>query len=147
MDEWLTTFCEGKVKPLTLQSYRASIKNHIVPAIGATKLQAVKGTHIQRLYNSMTRAGLSGKTVKNTSAIMHKAFSVALKQGIIGANPCDAAELPKAEHKEIRPLADDEIPRFLAAISIRFTDDSRSLPPALAARMRGPTTSDTRRQP
>lgn len=75
-----------------------------------------KGTHIQRLYNSMTRAGLSGKTVKNTSAIMHKAFSVALKQGIIATNPCDAAELPKAERKEIRPLADDEIPLFLSAI-------------------------------
>lgn len=116
MDEWLTTFCENNVKPLTLQSYRASIKNHIVPAIGAMELQAVKGTHIQRIYNSMTRAGLSGKTVKNTSAIMHKAFSVALKQEIIAANPCDAAELPKAEHKEIRPLADDEIPLFLSAI-------------------------------
>ena len=64
----------------------------------------------------MTAAGLSGKTVKNVSAVLHKAFSIALKQGIIQANPCDAAELPKAEHKEIRPLADDEIPRFLAAI-------------------------------
>lgn len=116
MEEWLTTFCENKVKPLTLQSYRASIKNHIVPAIGAMELQAVKGSHVQRLYNSMTRAGLSGKTVKNTSAIMHKAFSIALKQGIIAANPCDAAELPKADRKEIRPLADDEIPLFLSAI-------------------------------
>ncbi len=116
MNEWLNTFCAGKVKPLTLSSYSAIIKNHIVPAIGAIELQAVKGTHIQRLYNSMTRAGLSGKTVKNVSAIMHKAFSVALKQGIIAANPCDAAELPKVEHKEIRPLADDEIPLFLSAI-------------------------------
>ena len=92
------------------------IRNHIVPAFGAVKLQAVKGAHIQRLYNSMTSAGLSGKTVKNVSAILHKAFSIALKQGIIQANPCDAAELPKAEHKEIHPLEDDEIPRFLAAI-------------------------------
>ena len=116
MTEWLTTFCSNKVKPLTLSSYSAMIKNHIVPAFGAVELQAVKGAHIQRLYNSMTAAGLSGKTVKNVSAVLHKAFSVALKQGIIAVNPCDAAELPKAERKEIRPLADDEIPRFLAAI-------------------------------
>lgn len=116
MEEWLATFCANKVKPLTLQSYAAIIKKHIAPALGAVELQAVRGAQIQRLYNSMTRAGLSGKTVKNVSAIMHKAFSVALKQGIIAANPCDAAELPKAEHKEIRPLADSEIPRFLAAI-------------------------------
>lgn len=116
MEEWLNTFCANKVKPLTLQSYAAIIKNHIVPALGAVELQAVRGTQIQKLYNSMTRAGLSGKTVKNVSAVLHKAFSVALKQGIIAANPCDAAELPKVEHKEIRPLADSEIPRFLAAI-------------------------------
>ena len=116
MKEWLTTFCAGKVKPLTYQSYGAIIKNHINPAIGAVELQAVKDTHIQRLYNSMTKAGLSGKTVKNVSAILHKAFSVALKQGIVQVNPCDAAELPKVEHKEIRPLANEEIPPFLAAI-------------------------------
>lgn len=116
MMEWLTTFCVNKVKPLTYQSYQAIIKNHIVPAFGAVEIQAVKGSHIQRLYNSMTAAGLSGKTVKNVSAVLHKSFSVALKQGIIAANPCDGAELPKAEHKDIHPLADDEIPRFLAAI-------------------------------
>ena len=116
MTEWLSTFCEGKVKLLTFQGYQGIIKNHIVPAIGSLELQAVKGLHIQRLYNTMTRAGLSGKTVKNVSAMLHKAFSVALKQGIIAVNPCDAAELPKVEHKEIRPLADDEIPLFLAAI-------------------------------
>jgi len=117
MEEWLSTFCANKVKPLTLQSYAAIIKNHIAPALGAVELQAVRGTQIQKLYNSMTRAGLSGKTVKNVSAVLHKAFSVALKQGIIAANPCDAAELPKVEHKEIRPLADDDIPLFLAAIN------------------------------
>ncbi len=64
----------------------------------------------------MTKAGLSGKTVKNVSAVLHKAFSVALKQGMISANPCGAAELPKVERHEIAPLTDDEIPKFLAAI-------------------------------
>ena len=116
MSEWLTTFCSGKVKPLTLQSYAGIIKNHITPAIGAVELQAVKGTHIQRLYNSMTKAGRSGKTVKNVAAVLHKAFSVALKQGIIAVNPCDAAELPKVERHEITPLTDEEIPLFLQAI-------------------------------
>lgn len=116
LNEWLTTFCADKVKPLTLQSYQSIIKNHILPAIGAVELQAVKGTHIQKLYNAMTKTGLSGKTVKNVSAVLHKAFSIALKQGIIQTNPCDAAELPKVERHEISPLADDEIPLFLSAI-------------------------------
>lgn len=114
--EWLDTFCANKVKPLTLQSYESVIKNHITPAIGSIKLHAVKGTHIQKIYNTMTAAGLSGKTVKNVSAVLHKAFSVALKQGLVSSNPCEGAELPKAARHEITPLTDEEIPRFLEAI-------------------------------
>lgn len=114
--EWLDTFCKNKVKPLTLQSYEGLVKNHIIPAIGAMMLQSVKGTHIQRIYNTMTAAGLSGKTVKNVSAVLHKAFSVALKQGMIAANPCEWAELPKAKRHEIAPLTDEDIPHFLEAI-------------------------------
>ena len=64
----------------------------------------------------MTKGGLSGKTVKNAAAVLHKALGVVVKQGIIPANPCDAAELPKVERHEIKPLTDQGIPLFLAAI-------------------------------
>ena len=92
------------------------IRNYITPAMGAVELQAVKGVHVQRLYNTMTKGGLSGKTVKNAAAVLHKALGVVVKQGIIPANPCDAAELPKVERHEIKPLTDQGIPLFLAAI-------------------------------
>lgn len=116
MNEWLETFCANSVKPLTLSAYQSALRNHIAPAIGDVKLQSVRGTHIQKLYNSMTKKGLSAKTVKNVSAILHKSFSVAIKQGLINSNPCDAAELPKGIKKEIKPLSDSEIPLFLAEI-------------------------------
>lgn len=116
LEEWMDTFCKDKIKPLTFQTYQGVIRNHIIPHIGALQVQQVKGLHIQKLYNTMTKAGLSGKTVKNVSAVLHKAFSVAVKQGIIIANPVDGAELPKVEKHEITPLADDEIPLFLTAI-------------------------------
>lgn len=116
LDEWMKTFCAVKVKPLTYSSYEVAIKNHIKPSIGALKMQAVKGVHVQKLYNGMTAAGSSAKTVKNVAAILHKAFSVAQKQGMIQVNPCDAAELPKATQKEIKPLTDAENPLFLKAI-------------------------------
>ena len=116
LDTWMEPFCAVKVKPLTFSSYAVAIKNHIKPSLGALRLQAVRGVHVQKLYNRMTADGLSAKTVKNVAAILHKAFSVAVKQGLMQANPCDAAELPKAMHKEITPLTDSEIPLFLKAI-------------------------------
>ncbi len=116
LDIWMDTFCKNKVKPLTYSSYDGIIKNHIVPAIGNVQLQTLNGTHVQKLYNSMTDAGLSGKTVKNVSAVLHKALNQAVKLKYIPINPCSGAELPKTQKHEIKPLTDEEIPRFLAAI-------------------------------
>ena len=116
LDTWMETFCASKLKPLTYSSYEVAIRTHIKPAIGALRLQAVRGVHVQKMYNTMLKDGLSPKTIKNVAAILHKAFSVAMKQGMVQANPCDAAELPKAQHKEIKPLTDAEIPLFLEAI-------------------------------
>lgn len=116
LNEWLTTFCKNKVKPLTYQAYTGLIKNHITPAIGNMKLQDVKGIHIQRLYNQMSDEGFSAKTIKNVAIVLHRSFDVARKQMLISANPCDGAEPPKVKRKEISPLSDEDIPRFLAAI-------------------------------
>lgn len=116
LDEWLTTFCANRLKPLTYQSYAGIIRNHIAPVIGTLRLQEVTGIHIQRLYNTMTEAGLSGKTVKNVSAVLHKGFSIAVKQGLAAVNPCDCAELPRARRHEIKPLTEEEISLFLDAI-------------------------------
>ena len=116
LDEWLDTYAANKIKPTTYLHYQACIKNYIKPQIGAVELQALRGVHIQKIYNAMTNNGLSGKTVKNCAAVLHKALSVALKQGIIVANPCDAAEQPKVVQREIAPLRDEDIPKFLEAI-------------------------------
>ena len=114
--EWLETFVAGTVKPYTYSGYDAVIRNHVNPALGAMQVQAVRGTHIQRMYNSLLSNGAAPKTIKNIGAVMHKAFSVAVKQGMIPVNPCDNAELPAAQQHEIRPLTDADIPAFLQAI-------------------------------
>lgn len=116
VQEWLDTYCVNRVAPLTLSAYQGLVRNHINPQIGAVPLQSVRGSHIQRVYNAMTDAGLSGRTVRNVAALLHKAFSVALKQGLVGVNPCDQAEPPKMTRREIKPLVDADIPKFLAVI-------------------------------
>lgn len=142
LDEWLEVFCVNTVKPLTLSSYKKIVEKHLKPELGAVQVQALRGTHIQRLYNNLTHKGsrvtvkdasgkiardqngkaiytsapLSPKTVKNIGAVLHKALSMAVKQGIIPSNPADAAELPKVPKHQIKPLEDADIPRFLAAI-------------------------------
>ena len=115
LDEWLSVYCHG-LKPLTQSTYAVAIKKHIKPALGGLKLQDIRGGHIQKFYNDMQDAGFSPKTISNVGGIINKALEDARKEGLVAANACQNATLPKRVKKEITPLSDAEIPLFLDAI-------------------------------
>lgn len=127
MKEWHEVFCKSKVKQYTYTSYDTIIRTHINPRIGEIKLADLKGTTIQRMYNDLIEAGSAPKTIKNIAAVMHKAFKMAIRQELISTNPCDNAEIPSAPRKEITPLTDSEIPKFLAAIQGHLMENAFAL--------------------
>lgn len=116
LEEWMNTYCVGRLKPYTVSGYVSNIRNHINPAIGDMKLQSLRGIHIQRLYNKMHKDGLASKTITNVAAVMRKAFEIARKQNLISVNPCDNADIPSGVKHEIKPLSDADIPLFLQAL-------------------------------
>lgn len=122
--EWLDTWADtylGGVKPFTVASYKTQIKNHIKPAMGAVRLEALDTPTIQRFYNELGKErdgkpGLSPKTVKNIHGVLHKALQQAISAGLIRYNPADACTLPRIEKADIHPLDELETKDFLAAI-------------------------------
>ena len=121
--EWLDIWQEeylGAVKHSTVISYKATIKNHLKPNLGAIRLEALVPHQIQSLYNRLT---VSPKTIKNIHGVLHKAIQQAMLNGYIRTNPCNACVLPKVIKKQIRPLDEDQITAFLKAIKgHRFED-------------------------
>ena len=120
LDTWADTYLGG-VKPFTAVSYKAKIKNHIKPAIGAVRLESLDTATIQRFYNSLSkgsgeRGGLSPKSIKDLHGTLHKALQQAVSNGLIRFNPSDACVLPRAEKPEMRPLDEQEIKAFIEAI-------------------------------
>lgn len=122
--QWLDIWSEeylGSAKPKTVMLYKATISNHLKPAFGRIKLDALDTHTIQKLYNSLRRPredkpALSPKTIKNIHGIFHKALQQAVKIGYLRFNPADACELPRMEHREIKPLDDETIAAFMKAI-------------------------------
>ena len=114
---WIDTYVSVNLKPLTLDSYNSILRRHILPGLGAMKVQELTPAHIQKFYAKMLKSGLSEKTVLNVAAVLRKLLSFAVKQGIIAVNPCLLTELPKSKKKEIHPLTNEEIPKFLEAIA------------------------------
>ena len=71
--QWLKIWeaeCLGGVKDSTVYSYKGHIKNHIVPALGAVKLQKLNPHTVQGFYNVLQRdKGLSAKSIKNLHGV------------------------------------------------------------------------------
>lgn len=99
----------GGVKPFTVASYECQIRNHIQPALGAIRLEALNAHTIQGFYNKLSqerdgRPGLSPKSVKNVHGVLHKALQQAVMIGYIHFNPSAACTLPRMVRSELKPL-------------------------------------------
>ena len=119
LDIWQYDYLGG-VKPFTVLKYAQYIRNQIIPALGAIKLEALNTPSIQRFYNSLgkpkgDKPGLSAKTIKGIHGVLHKSLSQAVAIGYLRFNPTDACKLPRMERKEIKPLDEKEISAFMNA--------------------------------
>lgn len=127
LDIWSTEYLGG-VKPKTVESYCCQLKIHIKPALGAMKLETLNTHMIQKFYNSLSKErngkpGLSPKSIKIVHGVLHKALQQAVSIGYIKFNPSDACTIPRVERKEIKPLDNEAITKFLKAIrGHRFED-------------------------
>lgn len=120
LDIWQTDYLKG-VKPSTISSYHATVKNHIKPNIGAIRLENLTTQDIQEFYNRRfegdeDRSPLSAKTIKNIHGILHKALQQAMLNNYIRTNPSNACILPRIVKKKIKPLNEYQIADFLKAI-------------------------------
>ena len=121
LDIWVKEYL-GSVKPRTVADYKDNIKNHIKPALGAVKLDALTAHAIQKFYNSLSKPtsdggkGLSPKTVRCIHGVLHKALQQAIIVNYIRVNPTDGCILPHLVKPEIKPLDEQDTTRFLQAI-------------------------------
>lgn len=119
LGQWLDTWSHeflGNVKPFTVASYTGMIANHIKPSLGAVRMDDLSVACVQGFYNDLlNKKELSPKTIKNVHGVLHKALEQAVLNGIIRVNCSDACVLPRVEKKELKPLDECDIRRFLQA--------------------------------
>lgn len=123
--EWLNIWLEdyvGDVRPSTAYNYKRNLELHVIPFVGAVKLEALSPQMIQRIYNALSKPSdpgkkpLQPKSVKDVHGVFHKALEQAVKNGYIRTNPADACVLPKKEKHDVQPLEYNQIQRFLQKI-------------------------------
>lgn len=110
LEVWLREYMFDK-KWSTIKHYKAQVKVHILPALGRVPLAQLDPHRIQSFYNGLLRGGLSAKSVRNVHGILNKCLSIAMRLEYLRRNPAQLVTLPRVEHKEIKPLTDEQVQR------------------------------------
>jgi integrase len=108
LTKWLETIARPRVSERTFEGYEWVIglaKDYL----GDMRLSALRPADIQRFYST-----LSSSMARHVHAPLRSAFSQAVKWNLLLSNPCDSAELPRHEAKEMIAFNRDEAARFLA---------------------------------
>lgn len=133
---WLASWLEAiamQVKPSTADFYRRYANYHVIPRIGAVKLQQLDAPMLNRLYSELLKSGrkdgkgLSVATVRHVHVLLGRALDAAVKANRIVINPARSAEPPSARSVEKR-----EMTTWTAAEVGQFLDleaDTRYGPP------------------
>ena len=113
LDRWLEEIAKRKVKSKTFEGYRAILKVHVRPIIGEKPLGKVTTLDVQQVYNKMTDAKASPRTVQYTAMILKQALEKAVVWKMLVFNPCAGAELPRQIRREMKVFSPDQARKFL----------------------------------
>jgi integrase len=110
--EWLPAV-EGTLRPLSVQTYTALIRGHIVPHLGSLRLQAVTASHLNGLYRELEQVGLAPATRRVIHAVLHRALKDAVRWGKLVRNPAELADPPARGRPRAQAWTPGELARFL----------------------------------
>ena len=113
---WIDDVHKSSVTTRTYLSYRASINNHIIPALGDIAVQKLTPQHLQSFYAHKLEEGLSAKTVNRFHMVLHQALDNAVRWNIVSRNVCKMVTRPREVRYEIQPLTEVQARKLLDAV-------------------------------
>jgi integrase len=113
-DEWLPAATPA-LRPATAAAYERAVRLYLVPSIGATRLQGLRGGHLNGLYAHLEQEGLSPATIRQVHAVIRRACNAAVRWGALTRNPASMADPPRLPRTNTAAWTAAELTRFLAA--------------------------------
>jgi integrase len=90
-ESFVPRFLEGdavanRLKPSGVAAKKSILRNHLVPALGRKRLDAITTEDIQRLKACLNSK--APKTVNNVLTVLNTVFTAAVQWGVIDTKPC-----------------------------------------------------------
>ena len=104
-------------RPNTALNTRSRLERHVYPVLGHRPLVAIRNSELQAFVTGLNLAPSSVRPVWSTvSAIMR----AAVRDRLIGHNPCDGVRLPDLAGGKVVPLTRDQVDALVAAMPERY---------------------------
>ncbi len=99
------------------QHYENMLKQHVIPALGNTRLRDVSCSEVQNLVRLKVEAGYSVQTALHVRNVISAVFSHAQrKRAYHGENPAKGVRLPEMQRKQSHALTFDQGKAVIAAL-------------------------------
>ncbi|PZH16440.1 site-specific integrase [Streptomyces sp. NTH33] len=114
---WLTHWVENIAAPSvgenTIDGYRVAVYHHLIPGLGAHRLEKLEPEHLERFYRKMQANGSAAGTAHQAHRTVRTALNEAVRRRHLTTNPASIAKAPKIEEEEVEPYTLEEVQRLL----------------------------------
>jgi integrase len=110
--EWLASYPDSKaLKRSTRGSYKTIVDNHLVPAFGALRLEAIDVRKLEDYVAAKRRADLAPRSINRQLNLLHAILEQARKRGLVRANAVKLVDRPREPRRHWRILSPVEVGR------------------------------------
>jgi integrase len=95
MRTWLDDISALEVRPKTTASYRTTVTQYIIPAIGSKRLRDLSPDNVRACLKFVTDKGLSTRSAALTYQVLSLALKAAYREGKTTRNVCDLVNRPR----------------------------------------------------
>ncbi|GHJ02094.1 site-specific integrase [Streptomyces olivaceus] len=113
LTHWVETIAPLAVNENTMVGYGVAVRKHLIPALGAHRLDKLGPEHIERFYGRMQADGRRAGTIHQIHRTFRTALNEAVRRGHLTRNPVQLAKAPRVSEEEIEPYTVEEVKRLL----------------------------------
>ncbi|MFH5779110.1 tyrosine-type recombinase/integrase [Heyndrickxia oleronia] len=117
LKDFLQQWLEHKRKHVaagTFAHYKPYVTNHLIPNLGNMKIDQLKPSHIQEMYDSyIEEETLSNQSIVHMHRILNNAFNKAIEWELAVKNPCSVIKPPKPERIQMKVWDEMDVSFFL----------------------------------
>ncbi|WP_131792758.1 tyrosine-type recombinase/integrase, partial [Candidatus Protofrankia datiscae] len=123
VERWLTHWVENisapSVSENTSDGYRVAVRVHLVPGLGAHRLERLEPEHIESLMRRMQASGSAPATAHQALRTLRTALGEAVRRGHVGRNAAALAKPPRVVEQEVEPYSVAEVQQLLTEAAKR----------------------------